>query len=73
MTQSKPEGNGWSQWEKKVLGDLKRLEENQVRLFQKQEDHSVSLATLFARMSMLAAGIAAGVSLAFRLLPGFLA
>jgi len=69
MTTNKTEGNGWSQWEKKVLGDLKRLEENQVRLFTKQEDHSVALATLFARMSMLAAGIASGVSLAFRIVP----
>lgn len=63
---------GWSRWEEKVLGDLSRLEQNQVRIFQKQEDHSVALATLFSRISMLAAGIAAGVSIALKVLPAVL-
>lgn len=65
-------GNGWTVYEKKILADIERLEKNQLRICTKQEEHSVKLATLFARISMLAASVAAGTSAAFKLLPGLL-
>lgn len=61
--------NGWSAYEKKILADIERLERNELRIFKRQEEHSVQLATLFARVSMLAGGVAAATSIAFKVLP----
>lgn len=61
--------NGWGAYKAKILSDLDRIEKNQLRIFRKQEEHSVKLATLFARMSMLSGGIAMAISIATRLVP----
>lgn len=61
-------GNGWAAWEKKVLGDLERLEHNQIKIFQKLEEHAIDSATQKARISMIAGGIAIAISIVTQLL-----
>jgi hypothetical protein len=69
-TSEKPQViNGWSLYEKKILADIERLERNQIRIFKRQDEHSVKLATIFVRVSMLAALMAALMSVFLRELP----